>query len=396
MSVLLTPRNIGQIEIKNRFVQSATYECMATESGEVTDQLIRRYSRLAKGEVGLVIPGYMYIHKNGRAMNYQTGIDSDDKIEGLKKLTQSVHDEGGKVVFQVAHAGRQTTKESIGQKPMAPSRGSRDDVYLVKPREMTIEEIQKIIMAFAAAAKRAFEAGADGVQVHAAHGYLVNQFLSPFFNRRIDNYGGSPENRFRFLKEIILEIKKSLPPDKAVLVKLNTQDYTPRDGIDLDLAGLYAQWLADLQIDALEVSCGTLSYSMFNMVRGNVPVDDIVMNFPLWRKILGKMILKKMVGKFDLTEGYNVAAAEIIKPVIGNIPLIVVGGMRKTNHMEEVITNGLADFISMCRPFIREPNIVKKIKKGKTDSVACVSCNRCFAAAANYIPVYCYNSGFPA
>ena len=239
-------------------------------------------------------------------------------------------------------------------------------------------------------------AGADGIQIHAAHGYLVNQFLSPFFNKRTDKYGGTPENRFRFLKEIVTEIKKNLPPDKAVLVKLNTRDYTPRDGINLDMAKLYAQWLADLQIDALEVSCGTLSYSMFNMVRGNVPVDDIVMNFPLWRKILGKMILKKMEGKFDLAEGYNVAAAEIIKPVIGNIPLIVVGGMRKTNHMEEVINNGLADFISMCRPFIREPKIVKKIKEGKTDSVACVSCNRCFAAAANYIPVYCYNKGFPA
>ena len=197
------------------------------------------------------------------------------------------------------------------------------------------------------------------------------------------------------MKEIIIEIQKRLPPEKAILVKLNTRDYTPKEGINLIMATLYAKWLADLKIDALEVSCGTLSYSSFNMVRGDVPVDDIVMNFPLWRKILGKIILKKMVGKFDLQEGYNADAAKTIKPVIGNIPLMLVGGMRNVSHMEEVINSGWADFISMCRPLIREPKIVKKFKEGKSESVACVSCNRCFAGAANHMPVYCYNKGLP-
>jgi 2,4-dienoyl-CoA reductase-like NADH-dependent reductase (Old Yellow Enzyme family) len=396
MSVLFTPMNIGSIEIKNRFVQSATYECMAGENGEVTDELVKRYTRLAKGEVGLIIPGYMYIHKNGQAMKYQTGIDEDNKIEGLKKLVNAVHDEGGKIVFQIAHAGRQTTKEATGQTPIAPSRGSRDNVYLVKPREMTHDDIRAVITAFSAAAMRGFEAGADGVQIHAAHGYLVNQFLSPFFNKRTDDYGGSAENRFRFLREIIFEIRKNISTDKTILVKLNTRDYTPKEGITLDVGKLYAKWLTDLKIDGVEVSCGTLSYSMFNMVRGNVPVNDIVMNFPLWRKILGKMVLKKLEGKFDLQEGYNLDAAKTIKPVIGNIPLLLVGGMRQVKNMEEVINKGWADFISMSRPFIREPNIVKKFKEGKTKSVACVSCNRCFAGAANHMPVYCYNKGFPA
>ena len=395
MSALFTPKKIGEMEIKNRFVHSATYECMASDDGQVTDKLIRRYSKIAKGGAGLIIPGYLYISPNGRAEKYQTGIHNDDMIEGLKKLVDVVHDEGSKIVFQLVHSGRQTTKDSIGQTPFAPSKGSRDNIYMVKPREMTEEQIQEVIKAFGVAAIRASEAGADGVQINAAHGYLVNQFLSPFFNRRTDSWGASDENRFRFLKEVVLEIRKNISDETPVLVKLNTQDYTPKEGITLELAKKYAGWLADLPIEGLEVSCGTLSYSMFNMVRGEVPTEEIIMNFPWWRKILGKMMLKKMEGKFELEEGYNLEAAKLIKPVIGDIPLLVVGGMRKVDHMEQVLKDGVADFISMSRPFIREPNIVNRIKEGKTAAVACVSCNKCFAAIANYMPVQCYNKGFP-
>jgi 2,4-dienoyl-CoA reductase-like NADH-dependent reductase (Old Yellow Enzyme family) len=266
---------------------------------------------------------------------------------------------------------------------------------MVKPKEMTEEEIQEIIRAFGSAAFRASEAGADGVQLHAAHGYLVNQFLSPFFNKRKDSWGGSDENRFRFIKEVVLEIRKNISDEMFVLVKLNTQDFTPKEGITIELSKKYAEWLADLPIDGLEISCGTLSYSMFNMVRGDVPTKEIIVNFPWWRKILAKMMLKKMEGKFDLEEGYNLEAAKVIKSFIGEVPLLVVGGLRSVAHMEEVVKNGFADFISMSRPFIREPNIVKKISEEKVASVACVSCNKCFAASANCMPVYCYNKGSP-
>ena len=181
----------------------------------------------------------------------------------------------------------------------------------------------------------------------------------------------------------------------ALLVKLNTRDFTPKEGITLDLAKKYAAWLADLPVDGLEVSCGTLSYSMFNMVRGDVPTEEIITNFPWWRKILGKMMLKKMGGKFDLEEGYNVEAAKLIKPVLGEKSLFVVGGLRRVKHMEEVIENNWADFISMCRPFIREPALVKRVKEGKADTASCVSCNKCFAAVANNMAVQCYHKGFP-
>jgi len=271
MSVLFTPRAIGDTPVSNRFVHSATYECMAGDDGTVTDDLVRRYARIAKGGAGLVIPGYLFIMPNGRAAYRQTGIHHDDMIDGLKGLTDAVHDEGSRIVFQLVHAGRQTHGPLIGQTPLAPSKGSRDYIYMTKPREITEEEIQQIIHAFGSAARRAEEAGADGIQIHAAHGYLVNQFLSPYFNKRTDSWGGSDEERFRFLREIIIEVRKTMPAEMALLVKLNTQDHTPKSGITLDLAEKYASWLAELEIDGLELSCGTISYSAFNMVRGDVP-----------------------------------------------------------------------------------------------------------------------------
>jgi len=395
MAALFTRGKIGKMETENRVVHSATYESMANDGGEVTDKLIRRYGKIAKGGAGLIIPGYMYIMPNGRAMKYQTGIHNDEMISGLKKLVNVVHDEGSKIAFQLVHSGRQTSKDTIGQTPFAPSRGPRDNIYMVKPREMTENEIQEVIKAFGIAASRASEAGADGIEIHAAHGYLVNQFLSPFFNKRTDSWGGTDENRFRFLKEVVLEIKKNVSENTSILVKLNTQDYTPKEGVTIELAKRYAEWLAGMPIDGLELSCGTLSYSMFNMVRGDIPTSELVMYFPWWKKIMGKMMLKNMEGKFELEEGYNLEAAKVIKPVIGDVSLLVVGGMRKVDHMEKVLKDGVADFISMSRPFIKEPNIVNRMREGKAAAVSCVSCNKCFAAVANNMPVQCYNKGFP-
>ncbi len=395
MSMLFTPKKIGNIELPNRFVQSATYENMAKESGEVSDELIKRYEKLAKGGVGLIIPGYMCVHPTGRAYPRQIGIHADNMIPGLKILTETVHQEGGRIAFQLAHAGRQTTRRLIGQTPLGPSGKGRDPVNFVKPREMSEDEIMEMIKVFGAAARRAVAAGADGIQLHGAHGYLINEFLSPFFNSRTDSWGGSDENRFRFLKEIVLETQKTVPEGMPILVKLNTNDYTPKEGITPDLAVKYAGWLAALKINGLETSCGTANYSYMNMCRGDVPTDEFLQALPWWQKPMGRLMIGRLEGKYDLEEGYNLEAARMIKPVLGDTPLFLVGGMRTVAHMEEVLENNDADFISMSRPFIREPFLVNKIKDGKMDRVSCVSCNRCLAAVPNDIPVYCYNKGFP-
>ena len=181
-----------------------------------------------------------------------------------------------------------------------------------------------------------------------------------------------------------------------LLVKLNTHDYTPKKGITPSLAVTYAKWLSDLEINGLEISCGTAAYSFMNMFRGEVPVKELVSGLPFWKKPLATLALKSMVGKYALEEGYNLEAAKMIKPVLGKTPLFVVGGLRKLAQMEETLEKQYADGISMSRPFIREPFIVKKIKEGETEAAACASCNRCLAAVGNNMPVDCYHKGFPA
>jgi 2,4-dienoyl-CoA reductase-like NADH-dependent reductase (Old Yellow Enzyme family) len=391
MSSLFSPGRIGSLEIKNRLVHSATYEAMAGDGGEVTEKLMKRYGNLAKGKTGLIIPGYMFVTQSGKAVPNQTGIHTDSLIPGLKRLAEAVHEHDGKIVFQIAHAGRQTTKSVAGQTPLGPSSFDRDPVNFVKPKEMNEEDIQEVIQAFGKAAARAVEAGADGVQIHAAHGYLVNQFLSPFFNRRKDSWGGSDENRFRFVENIIREIRKSAPTDFPILIKLNTHDHTPVQGITHDLARFYVEKLVESGIDAVEISSGSACYAFMNTCRGNVPVKELSDSMPFWKRPIARMMLNRMVGKYDLEEGYHLGAAKTIKPVLGTIPLILVGGIRRVAHMEEVLQNNLADFISMSRPFIREPFLVKKFQEGKADQVQCVSCNKCFSTVAIARPIKCHH-----
>jgi 2,4-dienoyl-CoA reductase-like NADH-dependent reductase (Old Yellow Enzyme family) len=395
MSALFTTGKIGKLKLKNRFIHSATYEGMAEETGKVSDRLVKRYETLAKGDIGLIIPGYCYVHPSGKAYKNQTGIHSDDMIPGLQKITDAVHQNGSKIAFQIVHAGGQTHKRSVGRDPIGPSKMGRNPILLSKTIAMTEEQIDEVITAFGAAARRAVEAGADGVQIHAAHGYLVNQFLSPFFNRRTDRWGGADENRFRFIRRVVEETKKAMPVDMPLLVKLNTNDFTPKVGITPQTATVYAKWLAELNIDGLEVSCGTASYSFMNMCRGAVPAKELADSLAWWMRPLGKLMINKLVGKYDLEEGYNLEAAKMIKPLIGKTALAVVGGFRTKRKMEEIVEAGFADFLSMSRPFIREPLVVKRMKEGKADRVACESCNRCLAAVAMNMPVKCYCKGIP-
>lgn len=395
MSILFEPTKIGQMEVNNKFVRSATIENLAKEDGEVTEKLIKLHSILAKGEIGLIIPGYMYIHPLGQAYKYQTGIYKDDLIPGLKKIVDAIHKEEGKVAFQIVHAGLQTFSRLIGTTPMGPSGDIINPVSMDYSREMTEEDIQESIEAFVQAAKRVVETGADAVQLHAAHGYLINQFLSPFYNRRQDDWGGSDEKRFRYLKEIITKTKKVLPANMPLLIKLNTNDYTPTEGITPLLAAKYSEWLVKLGIDAIEISCGSAVYAIFNMCRGEVPVQEIAQAVPDYMKAMVEGIYQDMVGKYNFDEGYNLEAAKMIKPVMGDIPLILVGGLRNKASMEEIIGKKYVDLISMARPFIREPLLVKNFKEGKQDKAACISCNRCLAAIPNNFPIRCYVNNFP-
>ncbi|WP_020678116.1 NADH:flavin oxidoreductase [Geopsychrobacter electrodiphilus] len=366
MQMLFSPLNLGRLTVKNRLMHSATYESMSETTGEVSPALLNRYRHLAKGGIGLIVPGHMNVHPAGKAGLRQTGIYSDHLISGLKKLVSVVHEEQGKLVFQLAHAGRQTRKEITGLDPIGPSNDGRDQTFGVEPKIMGKGEIQEVISAFGDAARRASEAGADGVQIHAAHGYLINQFLSPFFNRRDDAWGGSNEKRFRILQQIFLAIKKNVTADLPVFIKLNTDDFTPQTGITPELAAIYSQWLVELGIDGIEISSGTLAYSPLAMSRNRAEK-----------------------GAFAFRENYHLAAAAEIKPVIGKVPLMLVGGMRTMAQMETILKEGQADVISLSRPFIMEPHLAKQFANGRSDKARCISCNNCLLAVRQGLPVKC-------
>jgi 2,4-dienoyl-CoA reductase-like NADH-dependent reductase (Old Yellow Enzyme family) len=388
MSILFSPFNLNKLKIKNRFIFSACEDNLPTEQGFVTDEIIKKDRRIAAGEVGLIISSHIAVHPLGRTRKRELGIYSDDMIPGLKNLVEAVHSKGSKIIFELGHAGIQATEKAIGQLPLGPSPSNKNN-------EMNENQIQEAIIAFAKGASRSIDAGADGIQLHAAHGYLINEFLSPYFNHRRDLWGGSEENRFRFLGSIVTEIKKILPEGVPLLIKLSSNDYTPEEGVTPELAVSYAKRLAQLNIDGIEVSCGTSLQSPWNMCRGDIPAKEISKSFPEARRPGVEAVLGKMAGKFKLQEGYNLEATKMIRPVIGNIPLFAVGGFRHVSSMEEAVKNGYTDFISMCRPFIKEPYLIKHIKEGKVKTVSCTSCNKCLAALVNDLPVKCYYKGFP-
>lgn len=308
-------------------------------------------------------------------------------IPGLQRLTKTVQRESAKIVFQLGHAGLTAKEQIIGRPPLGPS---------AKTGEMTEEEIREAIHAYGAAARRAAEAGADGIQLHGAHGYLINQFLSPFYNHRADIWGGSNENRFRLLQEIIKEVKKNITTYMVLLVKLNSHDYTPQEGITPALAVSYAKNLSDIGVDGIEVSCGNSALAPWNICRGDVPAKEILNMVPESKRFQVRETLEKIKDNYKIEEGYNLNAAMMMRPVVGSTPLFAVGGWRHVQAMENAIAQGKTDLISLCRPLIREPALVKKFKEGKATVSSCINCNRCFIALAYGLPGRCYYKELPS
>ena len=251
MSKLFETTNINSMTLKNRFVRSATWEGMADEDGTCNSKMVELMRNLAKGGVGLIITGHAHVLPNGQASPFQTGIYKDAFIPGLKQVTDAVHDEGGKIVLQIAHAGCQALQRFTGTEPVGPS--VFENMGKTICREITHEEIDEIVKAFGKAAERAKYAGFDGIQIHGAHGYLFSQFLSPFYNKRSDEYGGSLENRARPLLDAYREIRNTVGDDYPVLLKVNSKDYVD-NGLDTVDMTIVASIFQNDGIDAIELS----------------------------------------------------------------------------------------------------------------------------------------------
>ncbi|MEN2986199.1 MAG: NADH:flavin oxidoreductase [Thermodesulfovibrionaceae bacterium] len=346
---LFSPFRIKSIKMSNRIVRSATYEKMADEDGFVTEQLTDLYIKLAKGGVGLIITGNTLVHVSGRSAPKMLCIHNDFYIEGLKKLTEAIHKVGSQIVIQLTHGGRQCSRLFLGGRdPVAPS-AVYEPVFKVMPRELTNEEIWELIESFGKAAKRAKEAGFDGVQLHGAHGYLINQFLSPYTNKRKDYWGGDEERRFHFLEEVYLNIRDNVGYDYPIMIKLNACDFI-EGGLTLEESLRIAKRLESLGIDAIEISGGIVeSKPELRPVRVGIDSPDKEAYFREFSREFKKNL---------------------------KTPIILVGGIRSRAVAEDILQKEDADLISLSRPLIREPNLPKKWMKGK-EKADCISCNGC-------------------
>jgi 2,4-dienoyl-CoA reductase-like NADH-dependent reductase (Old Yellow Enzyme family) len=372
---------IGTIKLKNRIIRSATHEGLADEQGYPTDQLLKKYEVLAKNDVGCIITGYAGVMQNGKS-NYlnMLMINDDSFIEPYSKITSKVHEYQIPIILQIAHCGRQTRSSVTGMPTVAPS-AIKDKFFNENiPKELSEAEIYDIIYNFTNGIVRAKEAGFDGVQLHLAHGYLLSQFLSSYTNKRTDTWGGSIENKFRIIKEIF---NKSIPlvDDFPILVKLNAHDGR-RGGMTITESVTIAKMLESVGCAAIEVSCGVYEDGLYTIRGKQLPVEAVFRyNFsykkypPLIKKI-AKYIVPGFSKKIKPYDNYNVeSAAEIMRHV--RIPVIVVGGIKSLDSIKTIISEGKADFVSMCRPFIIEPNIVKKFKEGIQTKSKCIDCNYC-------------------
>ena len=359
MSRLFGRSEINGMELSNRFVRSATWEGMAAEDGACTPKLIKLMADLAEGGVGLIISSHAYIMEDGQAGPWQIGVYKDEFIDSFRKMTQAVKEHGSRIVLQISHAGFFANPKLIGQTPLALS---AVEGFSKSPRKVISEdEIGNIIGAFGQAARRAKEAGFDGVQIHAAHGYLLSQSLSPAFNKREDSYGGNLENRARFLMEVLREVRAVVGPDFPVLVKMNSEDCL-EGGLVLEDSVQLGAMLEEGGIDAIELSGGTFLSGKLSPSRSGITSEE--------------------------REAYFREAARVFKEKI-NIPLILVGGNRSIEMAGQLLNDGYADYISMSRPFIREPGLIKRWASGDLRRAACLSDNKCFGPAMAGQGIHC-------
>lgn len=342
---LFSPFKIGNIELKNRIVMPPMATHFADLDGSVNDRHIAYYVERARGGVGYITSEHTGVLKQGRAFPNMVLIDADQQIPSFKKLVEAIHQESGKIVIQINHAGRQTSSSVTGSPIVAPS-AIPCPVRKEMPHAISFEEIQKIVEAFGEAARRVKETGADGVEIHMAHGYLINQFLSPFSNKREDEYGGDADRRMRMAIDVLRTVRNQVGPDFTVLCRLSADEYV-EGGLKLEDTKEIAKALERNGADALHISACVAASGYLN-------------HPPYYAE-----------------EGVFVHLAQGIKSVVG-IPVITVGRIRTPELANQILEENKADLISMGRALIADPNLPVKALQGKTEEIIpCISCNRC-------------------
>jgi len=360
MAKLFDQTVINGMVLENRMVRSATWEGMCEPDGRPVERLAHYYRTLADGGVGLIISGYTFVRPDGKQLPGKMGIHTDAFADDFKKLTRAVHEAGGKIAIQLVHAGGQAHSKSTGTQPVAPS-AVKVDQFPEMPAELSTQDIHDIVGAFGEGARRAKEWGFDGVQLHGAHGYLINEFLSPHTNLRGDDYGGSVENRRRFLMETFHAVREAVGDDYPVMIKLTAGDHL-EGGLEIEEALLAVEALSSAGIDAIEISSGTAASGDLGPARKKINRPD--------------------------REAYNLEAARRAKQAAA-CPIMAVGGFRSLDVCEKAISESGLDYIAMSRPLIREPDLPNQWRQGDRSPARCVSCNHCFGPGVDEGGIYC-------
>lgn len=349
---LFAEGRLGPLLTRNRLVRAGTSETMAEPGGGVTEALLSLYRRLAEGGVGTIFTGHLYCHERGKYLRRQTGIHDDGLLPDLRRLSEAVHSGGGLVLAQIAHAGSQSRVADVH--PLAPS--AVPNALTGRPvPAASDEEITEALEAFAAGARRAIDAGFDGVHIHGANGYLISEFLSPLTNRRDDGWGGDIGRRSRFLIEVIRAVRAVVPADRALTLKLGLVD-APEDGLTLDESVRVAAHAVDAGVDAVEVSCGVM-VRIGDSAREYVAVDR--------RRAAGDLLMHRLFSP-PAEEAYFMPWARALRRDV-NTTVVAVGGMRRTETMCALLESGDADFIAMARPYIREPDLAAQLAVAAPD-----------------------------
>lgn len=325
------PGFIGNACLKNRLVRSAVNDALAAADGLCTPTHVSLAARLASGGVGAIVSGHMYVCPQGRAGNGQLGLDDDKKIPPLRELTDAVHEANGLIFAQLSHAGSQADIYLSGRPLSGPSARVQPGGAMIGA--LTRNDISDIIIAFAQAALRAKKAGFDGIQLHAAHGYCLSEFLSPAMNNRSDEYGGNVENRARLLREVCANVRDTVGDGFPLLVKINGEDFMENGMTRTMMRESIALLHAGKLLDAVEIS-------------------------GLWGRFRKRS--SAVDGLKPETEAYVWEAALDLKTALPDLPVILVGGIRSLNAAKALLANGIADFVAMARPFIREPELVRR------------------------------------
>lgn len=342
---LFEPISIRGMQLKNRYVMPPMVTNYAEEDGAVTQRLIDYHVARARGGVGLIIVEASYIRSDGRGFVNEVGIHKDDLIPGLKRLVDEVHNAGAKIAIQMIHAGRQTSSAVTGVQPIAPSAVCCPVIQEI-PRELTTKEIRQLEDDFAAAARRAKEAGFDAVEVHGAHGYLIAQFLSPFTNRRLDEYGGGLDGRARFAVEVVRKVRDTVGPDFPILFRISGAEYV-EGGLTLTQTRAITPMLIEAGVDAMHVSAGNYATA------GGI-----------------------VVAPMEVEQAVLAPLARGIKEV-SSVPVIVVDRLHDPFIAEQVLQLGQADMIAIGRALLTDPELPNKAQRGEFDEIlTCISCNQ--------------------